>query len=170
MAKRKLATTQIDPNICFECGAPAVKEHYVVPRSLGGTKRVPLCWNCYNKVHSIGGERIDRVSDMPVATFVATKVRTDNTSIGYSCSRLAAGVTASGARAIKGHPVNILFSLYTAQFEMREGSLRRCGEAKFQKLADELNALGYTTLNGEPYTARHCRYLYAQMSVSGYIE
>src|SRR5579864_511068 len=37
---------------CFECGAPASVEHHVVPHSLGGTKKVPLCSTCHDKVHS----------------------------------------------------------------------------------------------------------------------
>jgi 5-methylcytosine-specific restriction endonuclease McrA len=36
---------------CFECGAPAAHQHHVVPRSLGGTKTVPLCEGCHGKVH-----------------------------------------------------------------------------------------------------------------------
>lgn len=40
---------------CFECGAPADHEHHVVPRSLGGTRTVPLCALCHGKAH--GRER-----------------------------------------------------------------------------------------------------------------
>lgn len=36
---------------CFECGAPADHMHHVVPRSLGGTKMIPLCEGCHGKVH-----------------------------------------------------------------------------------------------------------------------
>jgi hypothetical protein len=37
---------------CFECGSPAECDHHVVPRSMGGTKTVPLCESCHSKVHS----------------------------------------------------------------------------------------------------------------------
>lgn len=38
--------------VCFECGEPADHDHHVVPRSLGGTKTVPLCVKCHALVHS----------------------------------------------------------------------------------------------------------------------
>jgi hypothetical protein len=37
---------------CFECGAIANCEHHLVPRSLGGTKTIPLCVACHSKIHS----------------------------------------------------------------------------------------------------------------------
>lgn len=36
---------------CFECDAPAEHYHHVVPRSLGGTRTIPLCIACHSKVH-----------------------------------------------------------------------------------------------------------------------
>lgn len=39
---------------CFECGDPAQNEHHVVPRSLGGTRTVPLCERCHGLVHDRG--------------------------------------------------------------------------------------------------------------------
>jgi hypothetical protein len=41
---------------CFECGAPADHHHHVVPRSLGGTKTVPLCGTCHSRAHGLAGE------------------------------------------------------------------------------------------------------------------
>lgn len=38
---------------CFECNRPAGHQHHVVPRSLGGTRTVPLCETCHGKVHEI---------------------------------------------------------------------------------------------------------------------
>jgi hypothetical protein len=32
---------------CFECGSPSEHGHHVVPRSLGGTRTVPLCLGCH---------------------------------------------------------------------------------------------------------------------------
>lgn len=42
---------------CFECAAPADEEHHVIPRSLGGTKTIPLCNSCHAKVHGMEGRR-----------------------------------------------------------------------------------------------------------------
>ena len=36
---------------CFECGKPAEHNHHVIPQSKGGTKTVPLCIKCHEKVH-----------------------------------------------------------------------------------------------------------------------
>lgn len=39
-------------NICFECGSDVnIHQHHVVPKTLGGTKTVPLCGTCHGKVH-----------------------------------------------------------------------------------------------------------------------
>ena len=36
---------------CFECDAPAKHQHHVIPRSLGGTRTVPLCEHHHGIVH-----------------------------------------------------------------------------------------------------------------------
>lgn len=37
---------------CFECGeVRGLHNHHVVPRSLGGTKTIPLCERCHGLVH-----------------------------------------------------------------------------------------------------------------------
>lgn len=39
-------------NKCFECeSVDDIHQHHVVPRSLGGTKTVPLCARCHGLVH-----------------------------------------------------------------------------------------------------------------------
>ncbi len=42
----------IDTNICFECGdTENIHQHHVIPKSLGGTKTIPLCETCHGRVH-----------------------------------------------------------------------------------------------------------------------
>ena len=36
---------------CFECDEPAQCNHHIIPKSLGGTKTIPLCLSCHSKVH-----------------------------------------------------------------------------------------------------------------------
>lgn len=37
---------------CFECDSTEnIEHHHVVPRSLGGTRTIPLCSSCHSKVH-----------------------------------------------------------------------------------------------------------------------
>lgn len=42
---------------CFECGNPATENHHVIPKSLGGTKTVPLCSSCHMKIHGLDNTR-----------------------------------------------------------------------------------------------------------------
>lgn len=42
---------------CFECGNPATENHHVIPKSLGGSKTVPLCSVCHMKVHGLDKTR-----------------------------------------------------------------------------------------------------------------
>lgn len=37
---------------CFECGGEAIHQHHVVPRSVGGTKTIPLCSECHRAAHA----------------------------------------------------------------------------------------------------------------------
>ncbi len=142
MAKRKIVATKIEPDICFECGAPAYADHFVVPRSMGGTKSIPLCYACYEKVHTPCGLRTDRRAESVSVERVEVK---------------------SAIGKMKDHPLNIFFWIYVTKFEEREGRLTRCCSRRYQKLADELNALGQMTATGQPYTASYCKFLVAQM-------
>jgi hypothetical protein len=38
---------------CFECGGDAQHNHHVIPKSLGGTRTVPLCHTCHGMVHGL---------------------------------------------------------------------------------------------------------------------
>lgn len=64
MSRIIIEATHIDPNVCFECGAPATERHHVVPVSLGGTKTIPLCGECHAKVHDVSGRRRNKLRDL----------------------------------------------------------------------------------------------------------
>ena len=49
---------------CFECGSVATENHHVIPRSLGGTKTVPLCIKCHCLIHNLNSKRRDQHSDL----------------------------------------------------------------------------------------------------------
>lgn len=39
---------------CFECGTTDnIHQHHVVPRTLGGTKTIPLCEKCHGLIHGM---------------------------------------------------------------------------------------------------------------------
>ncbi len=48
-----------EKGVCFDCGRPAVHNHHVVPKSLGGIRTVPLCEVCHDKAHGSAGGIID---------------------------------------------------------------------------------------------------------------
>ena len=50
---------------CFECGTmECIQHHHVIPRSLGGTKTIPLCSICHGKVHGIKRDKQINVSEL----------------------------------------------------------------------------------------------------------
>lgn len=75
MSRTYIEATYIEPNVCFECGAPATERHHVVPHSLGGTKTVPLCGICHAKIHDVDGKRRTRIAELTKAALDAKKAR-----------------------------------------------------------------------------------------------
>lgn len=53
---------------CFECGRSDIEihDHHVVPKSLGGTKTIPLCSVCHGKVHSLKGLESGHLSKLKI--------------------------------------------------------------------------------------------------------
>lgn len=64
MSRTIIEATHIDPDVCFECGAPATERHHIVPHSLGGTKTIPLCGECHAKIHDVNGRRRNKLRDL----------------------------------------------------------------------------------------------------------
>ena len=67
---KKYSTSRIKKSIgrektvkkCFECDSVSdIHMHHVVPRSLGGTKTIPLCGRCHSLVH---GEHLLKTSSL----------------------------------------------------------------------------------------------------------
>ena len=78
MSRIIIEATHIDPNVCFECGAPATERHHVVPASLGGTKTIPLCGECHAKVHDISnGERRNQLRELTKNSLTKRKEPTE---------------------------------------------------------------------------------------------
>ena len=75
MSRTYIEVTYIDPNVCFECGAPATERHHIVPASLGGTKTVPLCGICHAKIHDVDCKRRTRIAELTKAALDAKKAR-----------------------------------------------------------------------------------------------
>ncbi len=53
---------------CYECGTTeCIQHHHVVPRSVGGTKTIPLCSICHGKVHGIKRDKQINISELTKA-------------------------------------------------------------------------------------------------------
>ena len=61
--------------VCFECDAPAEHNHHVVPRSLGGTRTIPLCERCHGLVHDKRFTKISTLTKNALAIKKAKKQR-----------------------------------------------------------------------------------------------
>jgi hypothetical protein len=57
--------------ICLECGKPSHVFHHIVPKSLGGTRTVPLCYRCHSLIHSITAVNISALVKAGIAKAIA---------------------------------------------------------------------------------------------------
>ena len=100
MSRTYIEVTYIDPNVCFECGAPATERHHIVPASLGGTKTVPLCGICHAKIHDVDGKRRTRIAELTKAALDAKKARGE-TWIRNTDTRAANAASARASKAAR---------------------------------------------------------------------
>ena len=100
MSRTYIEATYIDPNVCFECGAPATERHHIVPASLGGTKTVPLCGICHAKIHDVDGKRRTRIAELTKAALDAKKARGE-TWVRNTDTRAANAASARASKAAR---------------------------------------------------------------------
>lgn len=82
---------------------------------------------------------------------------------GFSENAWKASAEKKKRNAIK-NPKNIFFKKYIASFEERNGKItKKSSQEVFQKIADELNSLGQTTVTGLEYTSVRVRALWNKM-------
>ena len=105
MSRTYIEVTYIDPNVCFECGAPATERHHIVPASLGGTKTIPLCGTCHAKVHDISGQRRNQLAELTKKSLEKRKELIEKEGGFYSnhgkwVTRLGGNTDTTAARAV----------------------------------------------------------------------
>lgn len=110
---------------CFECGGRAHVHHHVVPYSRGGTRTLPLCMGCHDKVHEIEGNRtaigtlikegIDRARALGRRIGRPPAIEDTEVLENYICAMqlLWAGASFRGAAAAAGVPRRSLERLFT---------------------------------------------------------
>ena len=105
MSRTYIEATYIDPDVCFECGAPATERHHIVPASLGGTKTIPLCGTCHAKVHDISGQRRNQLAELTKKSLEKRKELIEKEGGFYSnhgtwVTRLGGNTDTTAARAV----------------------------------------------------------------------
>jgi hypothetical protein len=120
-------------NKCFECASDDFcVYHHVVPKSLGGTKTVPLCPICNAKVHSI---KSINISDLTKRALAKKRKRGEITggSVPYGYNLL------DGHKLIKNDDEQAVIKLIV--------DLSESGYS-LRKICRKLESLGYKTKIG----------------------
>lgn len=128
---------------CFECGNPATELHHLVPRSLGGTKTVPICAECHGKIHGV--KRL-YISELTRAALAAKKQRGDKLG---TPANLTDEARAKGRAA---HSKNAANNPNTKTAKGYAVLLRNSG-ASLREMAKTLNAEGFKTPRGGQFSA-----------------
>ncbi len=136
---------------CFECGtAECIQHHHVVPRSVGGTKTIPLCSICHGKVHGIKRDKQINVSELTKAGIA--RARAAGKQIGNP-DMSKARINSHTTRTRRAN--EFALSLGPEMIILRENS-----GLSWRKLADNLNNQGIKTRHGYQWQGATVRNVY----------
>jgi len=117
---------------CFECGeVRGLHNHHVVPRSLGGTKTIPLCERCHGLVH----EKDLRIGALTSRALQHKRSRGELVGGVPYGFRVAADGVALEADAGEQEVITVAREL-------------ACGRRTLRKVCEELTARGYAPRSG----------------------
>jgi len=117
---------------CFECGSVEdIHDHHVVPRSMGGTKTIPLCKTCHGLVHS---KKMTSISTLTKKAMMEMKEKGL-----YTGGRHPYGKSLVDGKLID-NPYEQAVMDYAKELRNRGLSLRKCEEIMYIK--------GFRTRNG----------------------
>ena len=117
---------------CFECGEDAQHQHHVVPRSLGGTKTVPVCVRCHGLIHSREAMAHPELTRKALQHKKAQGQRVGTVPFGFRLAK-------NGVRLIPDQRQQQLLSWMRRQ---RERGIT------LQSICDELERVGHRTAKG----------------------
>ena len=120
---------------CFECGeVRGLHNHHVVPRSLGGTKTIPLCERCHGLVHE---------KDLRIGALTSRAMR----------KRLDAGQYIGGHAPYGFQNVNGLLVEVPHELDaIRQARELRARPMTLRAVAAELESRGILSRAGKPFT------------------
>jgi hypothetical protein len=134
---------------CFECGAKAEHFHHVVPRSMGGTKTVPLCEKCHSKIHNHKMLHTTKLTKSGLARNKKEGKKTGgDIPFGYDLSE-------NGRLVINQKEQDEISRIL---------ALRDKEKISFQKIADFLNDRGIKTKKGKVWNRQIVNGLYKRVS------
>ena len=153
MSRTYIEATYIDPNVCFECGAPATERHHIVPASLGGTKTIPLCGTCHAKVHDISGQRRNQLAELTKKSLEKRKELIEKNGGFYSkhgkwVTRLGGNTDTSAANAASARASKAAREKWLKESEVSKYVLARWMEGiSFMDILRDLEKMYTTTPN-----------------------
>ena len=153
MSRTYIEVTYIDPNVCFECGAPATERHHIVPASLGGTKTIPLCGTCHAKVHDISGQRRNQLAELTKKSLEKRKELIEKNGGFYSkhgkwVTRLGGNTDTSAANAASARASKAAREKWLKESEVSKYVLARWMEGiSFMDSLRDLEKMYATTPN-----------------------
>ena len=81
---------------CFECDKPAKHAHHVVPRVLGGTRTLPFCHSCHEKIHQLDFTEHSELTKVGIEKARANGVRIGGRGIEDICTKEVRGLRKKG--------------------------------------------------------------------------
>jgi hypothetical protein len=134
--------------VCFECGADAECEHHVVPKSLGGTKKIPLCSGCHALVHGLKSVSTSALTKAALAHKKSRGERVGKVPYGYQ-------LNADG--------IHLEPSDYEQEVIATVQMLGRAGLSQ-RKIVAEVNRRGLASRAGKPFALRQIQRMLPQSS------
>lgn len=138
----------IDQSKCFECGATKdLQQHHVVPKSLGGTKTITLCYHHHCLVHGIDGKGVDHSERTKEGIAIA---KAAGKQIGCPPEKLKE-LAKKGRETNRKKGTNNSIELALNILVIKEEDMLKPKDISLRKMADKLNSRGFRTPRGEEY-------------------
>jgi len=136
---------------CFECGSKEdIHHHHVVPKSLGGTKTLPLCSKCHSLVH---GKDLTSTSRL-------TKEALDKRRLeGKAVSSAPYGLTKTDNNDLIPDPQEVAILRLIQKFRNTPYGKAKNRKTPWHVVASQLNERGIKTRSSGDWTMANLRFV-----------
>ena len=129
---------------CFECGSEEdIHHHHVVPKSLGGTKTIPLCSKCHSLVHS---------RDLTRSTNLIKEAHKARRRAGLVCGHPPYGFSRGANDELVANPEEAKVWAYVEK--LRQTPVGNKSGHSWRAIAARLNAKGFKNRSGRDWNYR----------------